>query len=305
MKRRHLPSLNALRVFETAARASSFSAAAEELDITHGAVSRQIAVLETWLGQPLFLRQGQRNVATDHARAFAAEVSTAFDRLSDAVTRFGKAPATRVVRVAAQTTVAMRWLIPRLPDFHASYPDIEIAVSTANTGEHEKLRRFDVLILRAPPDKPEWRYFQQTVLFEERLTVVAAPDLLQAIPLKTAADLANHVFVTSATRSGEWERWLQAAGMADIRPARFQRFDHYHVCLQAVIDGLGIGVGGVPTLSREIEAGRLLAPFEFTTAGSTYSALVPNDVDKTSHLHCFLQWLERQAISPAPRAHAT
>lgn len=295
MKRRHLPSLNALRVFETAARASSYSAAAEELGITHGAVSRQIAVLETWLGQPLFLRQGQRNVATDHARAFAADVSTAFDRLSDAVTRFGKAPATRVVRVAAQTTVAMRWLIPRLADFHASYPEIEVALSTSNTGEHEKLRRFDVLILRAPPDRPEWRYFQQTVLFEERLTVVAAPALLKRIPLTAMADLAGHVFVTSETRSGEWERWLEAAGMADIRPVRFQRFDHYHVCLQAVIDGLGVGVGGLPTLSREIEAGRLLAPFDFTTAGSTYSALVPNDVDKTRHLHCFLQWLEQQA----------
>jgi len=295
MKRRHLPSLNALRVFETAARASSYSDAAEELGITHGAVSRQVAVLEAWLGQPLFSRQGQRNVATDHARAFAADVSMAFDHLSEAVTRFGKAPANRVVRVAAQTTVAMRWLIPRLADFHASNPEIEVALSTTNTGEYDKLRRFDVLILRAPPDKPEWRHFQQTVLFEERLTVVAAPILLKRIPLTALADLAGQVFVTSETRSGEWERWLQAAGMADIRPVRFQRFDHYHVCLQAVIDGLGVGIGGLPTLSHEIEVGRLLAPFDFTAAGSTYSALVPNDVDKTRHLHCFLRWLEQQA----------
>jgi len=297
MKKRHLPPLNALRVFETAARASSLSAAAEELGITHGAVSRQISVLEDWLGQPLFMRQGQRSVATEHARAFAAEISAAFDLVGDAAVRFGRTPSTRVVKVNSQTTLAMRWLIPRLPAFHALHPDIEVSVATSNSAETKGLPGFDVLIRREPLDKPEWRYFDRRPLFEERLTLVAAPALLIRQPLRDIEDLAGQVFVSSQTRVGEWERWLEAADMGELRPRRFQRFDHYHVGLQAIIDGLGVGIGGLPTLAHDLERGRLIAPFPIEIKGSRYAAWVPPDVDKSQALNRFLNWLEQEAAA--------
>lgn len=295
MKPRHLPPLNALRIFETAARASSLSAAAAELGITHGAVSRQVKLLEHWLGQSLFMRDGQRTVATDHARAFAEEISVAFDRLSDASVRFGKTPGTRVIKVNAQTTFAMRWLIPRLSDFHSSYPDIEISVATANSTQVHGITGFDVLIRKEPVHKPEWRYFERRPLFEERLILVAAPAVLQRHHLGDLRDLVKHVFVTSQTRPGEWERWLEACSMPHIRPIRFQRFDHYHVSLQAVIDGLGVGIGGTPTLAHDIQQGRLATPFPVSAAGARYVALVPPDVDRSAPLHHFLAWLEKEA----------
>lgn len=116
---RRLPPLNALRVFEVAARTGSYAEAGAELGLTHGAVSRQIAALENWLGQRLFVRTGRRMAATPAARAFAAEVSLSFDRVITAAEACGRLDARRIVRVSAPTTFAMRWLIPRLDGFHA------------------------------------------------------------------------------------------------------------------------------------------------------------------------------------------
>ena len=103
--------LNALRVFEVAARTGSYAEAAAELGLTHGAVSRQIASLEAWLGQRLFARVGRRMVATPIARVFAAEVGLSFDRLTAAADACGRPGARRILRVSAPTSFAMRWLI--------------------------------------------------------------------------------------------------------------------------------------------------------------------------------------------------
>ncbi|PIF07484.1 LysR substrate-binding domain-containing protein [Candidatus Pantoea floridensis] len=295
MKKRNLPPLNALRLFETAALSGSLSAAARELGITHGAVSRQIKLLEEWLGQPLFERQGQRSVAAEHARAFAAEISAAFDIISDASIRFGKTLNTRVIRVNAQTTLAMHWLIPRLPEFHSQNPDIEVSVSTSNSSEVKGLSGFDVLIRREPLDKPEWRYFDKRPLFEEHLTLLAAPKLLSNLPLAGPEDLSTHVFVTSHTRVGEWERWMKIAKIEALRPLRFQRFEHNYISLQAVIDGIGVGIGGLPTLGHDVKEKRLLAPFPVEVKGSKYVALIAPDVDKSLALNLFLEWLEQEA----------
>lgn len=294
MAQRHLPPLNALRIFETAARARSLSDAARELGLTHGAVSRQIQLLEDWLGQPLFLKQGQRSVASEHARAFAAEISAAFDRIGDAAVRFGKTPQTRVLRISAQTTFAVRWLIPRLQGFHARHPDIEVAVATSNSGDSAQGQRADVLIRRTPVDRPEWRHFDTYPLFEETLTLIAAPDLVARTGLKQLDELRQLSFVSSETRVGEWERWLAALGIEDLRPARFRRFDHAHVAVQAVVDGLGVGIGGFPTLDNELAQGRLVTPFPETAKGATYVALVPKDADKTVALQSFIAWLQEQ-----------
>jgi DNA-binding transcriptional LysR family regulator len=295
MTKRHLPPLNALRIFETAAHASSLSAAAEELGLTHGAVSRQIGLLEDWLGQPLFMRQGQRSVATEHARAFAAEISGAFDRIGDAAVRFGRTPATRVVRINCQTTFATRWLMPRLPTFHDAHPGIELVLATANSDEGRAPFGFDIAIRRDGAEQPEWRHFDRYPLFEEKLTLLAAPALLARQPLASLADLAKQVFVSSQTRTGEWERWLQAAGIDGLRPRRYQRFDHYHVGLQALVDGLGVGIGGLPTLAHEVEQGRLVAPFPILAPGSGYAAWVAPDADKTQALDSVLRWLQQEA----------
>src|SRR6201992_310635 len=109
---RRFPPLNALRVFEVAARTGSYAKAGAELGLTHGAVSRQIAMLEAWLGQRLFVRTGRRMTGRPAARVFAAEVSLSFDRMTAAAEACGRPSARQILRVSAPTTFALRWLIP-------------------------------------------------------------------------------------------------------------------------------------------------------------------------------------------------
>src|ERR1700751_2327403 len=130
--RRPIP-LNALRIFEVAARTGSYAEAGAELGLTHSAVSRQIAALEAWLGQRLFVRTGRRMTATLAARVFASEVSLSFDRMTAAAEACGRRSAHQILRISAPTTFALRWLIPRLEKFHAARPQVEVAVTTTTT----------------------------------------------------------------------------------------------------------------------------------------------------------------------------
>jgi DNA-binding transcriptional LysR family regulator len=288
--RQKLPPLNALRVFEVAARAGSYSAAARELNLTHGAVSRQIAILEDWLGQPLFARDGQSMAATPHARALAREISASFDHIADAAERYGKSRHRNVIRVSAAATLAMRWLIPRLASFAEAHPDVDVRVSTVLSTEPGFRGSFDVAIRRHVPGGGQ---FQAWPLFSESNTVIASPELLQRAGIETAAQLADHTWLATETRPGDWEAWLEVAGMPAMRARRTTRFDHFFVTLQAVIDGLGFGIGPFPTLDSDVAAGRLMVPFpELRGPGSTYYALVPLDADKPAHLRAFLDWLQ-------------
>ena len=184
-----IPPLPALKAFLAACRAGSYSAAAEELSVTHGAVSRQIQTLEDWLGQKLFERAGQRMAPTSHALAFALEVSEAFERINDAAQRYGKGSATMLLRVSAPATFAMRWLIPRLNDFHERHPGMLIQVQTATTQQISLAGSFDLAIRRG---SPQTDHFSAQAFLDEWLTVVAAPSLLARVPLNSLPDLRGH-----------------------------------------------------------------------------------------------------------------
>lgn len=287
-----LPPLNALRIFEVAVRAGSYSAAARELHLTHGAVSRQVEILETWLGQPMFVRQGQRMVATVHAEAFAREISAAFDHIGAASERYGKIAAQKIIRVNAPATFAMRWLIPRLADFRARHPDVEVRVSTAFSNESGFGSAFDVAIRRSADVKGQ---FEVEPVFTERQTVIAGPGLFAATPLRDLQDLAEAAWLYTETRPGSWEHWLQHAGIEDLRPLRTLRFDHFFVTLQAVVDNLGCTIGAFPTLDADRISGRIALPFpDIHAPGSTYYRLLPRDADKPVYLRDFLDWLSLQ-----------
>lgn len=147
---RQLPPLNALRVFEITARAGSYTEAAKELHLTHGAISKQIQLLEQALGQPLFYKVGQRMVATSHAKEFAREIGAAFENISDASRRYGKNPNSKVIRISAPATFAMRWLVPKLEEFRASHPRIELRISTVRSDDPPPPESIAILDLDEP-----------------------------------------------------------------------------------------------------------------------------------------------------------
>ena len=288
--RQKLPPLNALRIFEVAARAGSYSAAARELNLTHGAISRQIAILEDWLGQPLFVRDGQSMVASPHARALAREISASFDHMADAAERYGKNQHGKIIRVSASATVAMRWLIPQLPLFAKTCPEVDVRVSTVLSTESAFRGSFDVAIRR---DVPSDGQFQAWPLFRELNTVIASPSLLARTGIRTVEQLVTETWLTTESRPGDWEAWLEAASQPTLRANRTLRFDHFFVTLQAVVDGLGFGIGPFPTLDADGASGRLQKPFpDLLSPGSTYYALVPVASDKPVHMRAFVDWLQ-------------
>jgi LysR family glycine cleavage system transcriptional activator len=268
---RLLPSLNGLRTFEAAARGGSFTEAARELHVTHGAVSRGVQALEAWLGVALFSRQGKRVALTARGRAFAFEVGAALDRLALATTQVTARGGGAVLRIDALPTLTMRWLIPRLPRFQASHPGLEVRLTTSDQAVSGASEDFDVAIRRGPE---RWPGLTATRFLDERATPVCAPPLAAA--LHRPQDLSRTTWLHAETRPDDWRAWLQRAHLPRLRPASTLHFDHFYLALQAAQDGLGVAMGPLPLLTHDLASGRLVAPFEhLQTRARSYHALLP------------------------------
>jgi LysR family glycine cleavage system transcriptional activator len=300
---RQLPPLNALRVFEVAARSGSYAEAAAELGLTHGAVSRQIAGLELWLGQRLFARAGRRMVATPVARVFAAEVGSSFERLMAAAEACGRPGVRRLLRVSAPTSLAMRWLIPRLERFHREHPSIEVSVTTVSTVQEELRGGYDVAIRRGVASDGAWPHHRATRVLEDIDTLIMSPALFAERSIHVPSDIEPHLFLASETRPGDWIDWLEAAQLSHLAGRPRQVFDHFFVTRQAVEDGLGIGVGPLPMLAIDIAAGRLVTPLpQIVVRRTGYVALTPTAADQTTPATRFVEWLAGQGMRETLRA---
>ncbi len=296
---RRLPPLNALRIFEVAARTGSYAEAGTELGLTHGAVSRQIAALESWLGQRLFMKEGRRMVATPMARIFAAEVGLSFDRLAVAAEACGRPNARRILRVSAPTSFAMRWLIPRLDRYHADHPHVEVAVTTVSTVLEELRGGVDVAIRRGVAREHVWPQHRVVPVLDDVDTLIMSPALFAQRPILKPADIEGHTLLASETRAGDWANWLEAAGLQHLAGRPRQMFDHFFVTRQAVEDGLGIGIGPLPMLEIDVASGRLMTPLpEIRVPRTGYVALVPRHADAGNMVAGFVDWLvgETQAL---------
>jgi LysR family glycine cleavage system transcriptional activator len=301
---RRLPPLNALRVFEVAARTGSYAAAAAELGLTHGAVSRHVATLEAWLGQPLFRRDGRRMVATPMAAMFADEVGHAFDRVTRAAEACGRSTTRRILRVSAPTSFAMRWLIPRLDRFHADHPHVEVLVSTVSTLLEDLRGGFDIAIRRGVAGEGAWRGHRAVAVLDDIDTLIASPALLERRPIRTPADIEGHALLASETRAGDWIDWLDAAGLPHLAGHPRRTFDHFFVTRQAVEDGLGIGIGPMPMLEIDIAASKFVTPLPKIQVRRTgYVAIIPDYAERVSILSTFVEWLVEQG-QPAKDPHA-
>jgi LysR family glycine cleavage system transcriptional activator len=289
MSRSRLPPLNAIKAFEAAARLGSFTRAADELNVTHGAVSRQIRLLEDWLGVRLFRRTSRNAVPTEAGTELLAEASPALDRLAAASRRMQKrARARGLLYVSALPTFAMRWLIPRLPDFQRDHPGLELRIVTASTPVEQF--RMDVdAVISGPWRQPGW--IGNGFLGEARLPVLS-PDLMRKLPLRTPADLERHTLLHAATLREAWPRWMAAANVPDLNPARDQVFEHFYFAIQAALEGLGVVMGPLALISDELRAGRLLAPISepaLRTRG--YFVYVPEPSSDAPAVAALRKWL--------------
>ncbi|WP_341915721.1 LysR substrate-binding domain-containing protein [Ferrovibrio terrae] len=290
---RPLPPLNALRAFEATVRLGSLTKAAEELGVTHGAISRHIQTLEGFLGIKLFQPSGRGRVPTPRAATYFADVHASLDRLAGATERMREPTAMRVLRVSTLATFAMRWLIPRLSAFQMAHPQVEVRLMTSATPSLEQIDGdFDVVIRRHQMHKPGFAC-QQFLL--ERNLPVAAPALLQKHPIKTARDLLTAPLLHCDSKPFAWTEWFTAAGIRRSQvPTAGARFENYYFTLEAAARGLGFAVGALPLIDDDLSAGRLVAPLSGPIALSDgYHVLYPANRSKGSVMQ-FVAWLIEQ-----------
>lgn len=289
-----LPPLNALRMFLVAARHLSFSRAAVELNVTHGAVSRQVRSLETFLGVALFERQIRKVSLTAEGQQLYAEANPAMEQIGAAARALMVRAPVRAVRINARTSFSVRWLIPRLPDFVAHYPGIEPQLLTSLLPPEKAPEPFDIAIRRGIEGWPPAVKVQP--FLEDELVVVAAPSLLKTKPIGEAKALAQHTLLVCKTRKQDWDDWKEHLDLARLRPARRLQLDHSHIMLQAAVDGLGFAITAASLLGTDVAQGRLVCPLPDLRMPlpSMYYGCAPG-VGRETHL--FAGWLDQQAAA--------
>ena len=289
-----LPPLPALRAFLVACNTGSYSAAARELCVTHGAVSRHIQAVESWFGVNLFRLEGRRRVPTPYALTLARELGAAFDNISDIALRYGNGGRNNVFNVSVPTTLCLKWLLPRLDDFYRQFPEANVQISTATTEQLQIIGRYDLLIRRDPTQ----RDYSALPFLRETHVLLASPGLLSRRPLKTVEDVLACPRIETLTRPGHWNLWLRAADLPHTPSGPFRRYDHFHVSVEAMKEGIGVGLGPLAILSEEVGRGNLVPLFpELTVDPCRYHALTPVGVQKTVLHQAFEHWLIGQGRS--------
>lgn len=249
-----LPSLSALRVFEAAARLNSFSRAADELHVTHAAVSHQIRLLEDWFGRPLFVREkrGVRLVAD--AVALAQTLSISLTRIEGEARAF-RMKTTGELTVACIASIATRWLIPALPDFLANNPDLNVRVVYAMAEQRFREEDCDVLITLGE-ERDEGK--ECTRLFSRANRPVASPGYLERRGRpQTAQEIISADLLHDETPE-RWLNWYRTAGMQPEGPLRGPVFQDFNLLATAVIAGHGIALCPTEVFRRERETGDLI-----------------------------------------------
>lgn len=293
-------SLDLLKGFEAAARHLSFTRAAQELSLTQSAVSREIKTLEEQLGQPLFARVNRGLLLTDAGEALYRTVGEALELIDKATDRLAVSRRGESLAVTTSCALASLWLVPKLPRFIRSHPEIDVRSVAADQRLDLDRERLDLAIRWVPPGT--------TVpigepLFDVQMFPVCSPKLVRdpSRPLNRPADLARHVLLdleTITTRGpwSDWGPWLEAMKLADLKPSGTLHFSHYDQVVQAAIDGSGVAIGRNPHNARHLREGLLVAPFgrEAIVSRGTYFVLIPRRSAERRVVKEFVAWLREE-----------
>jgi len=272
-----LPSLNALRAFEATSRNGRVTLAAEELHVTHSAVSRQVKALERALGVRLFAGPKHRLELTAAGRALAPELTQAFDQISAAVqkTRSGGED----LHIAVNASISVKWLIPRLASFQAAHPEVRLHLSelaahaTAHRGAHAVVRIVPTRRLTDP---------LCTAFIRNALGAVISPVLAVQDPLGAQR-------LSATTHPEAWPIFAELAGVElPLVPER--PFAHVHFAMDAALAGLGAAVVSWPMCVKEVERGELVAPLGFRRSESAFAILTAPGSESRA-LDQFRKWL--------------
>lgn len=288
-----LPPLNALRAFEAAARLNSVSAAADELNVTHGAVSRQIKTLEEHLGLALFSKEGRGLKLTDSGTRLRDTSSELFGRLRQTCAELKQSQTEAPFVLACPGSLLARWFIPRLDRLNRELPDLRLQLSASEGDLDPRGATVDATLWFAEPPWPaDMRVFE---LAAERIGPVVSPRYSQFKHLNqgTAEDLLKEPLLHTTSRPQAWPSWAQSNAIAPANLRLGQGFEHLYYLLEAAAAGLGVAIAPQQLVADDLAAGRLLAPWGFVETSARLSLWVPKrQLDKRAER--LAQWLERE-----------
>lgn len=262
MKR--LPALKSLQAFEAAGRHLSISAAARELNVTPGAVSQQIRMLEEFIETRLFKRINRSIVLTDAGQLFLPLISAGFEKFKEAVARLHQQRDSGPLTITSAPSFVSKWLIPRLARFKALHPAIDVRIDSSDRLVDFAHEDIDVGIRFGNGEYPE---FDTIFLFSFDLIPVCSPDLMRCDGgLKTVSDLKNHTLLHSNYDEldpgwPDWAMWLKVVGADNVDAGHGIYFNQSDLLFQAAMDGQGVALIASVMAEPEIAAGRLVQPF--------------------------------------------
>lgn len=286
-----IPPLNPLRTFEAAARLSSLTQAAQELNVSQVAVSRQVKVLEEYLGVVLFKRLHRGIELTDEGRQLFEGVTRAFHEIGTAARRVSRRGRRDILAVQSYTTFSQRWLIPRLTQFHEAFPRIEVRLSSSIAPVDFETQNLDAAIRAG---KGHWPELHSEKLADVELIPICSPAFQGIHKLATPDDLSRVRLLHSMARPTDWAAWLKRVG-ATVDPNPGIRFESSALAYEAASLDMGVAIATKVLVKRHLQAGSLVAPFEMTCySGEGYYLTWPKNVAPSLPLQKFLAWMREQ-----------
>jgi DNA-binding transcriptional LysR family regulator len=288
-----LPPLNALRSFEAAARLGGVGRAADALHVTHGAISRQLRLLEEHLGVVLFQREGRGLRLTRAGEDLQAACEGAFEQIREAVGALKRQQRPEALVLGCSGSILARWMIPRLQALQTALPQLPLHWSAQDGSFTTEQQGLDAVLLLAQPPWP--RGWQVRELAPERVGVVVSPQHPAAARLRhqPPSALLGEPLLHTASRPQAWPAWALSHG---LEPAQLQLgsgFEHLYYLLEAAVAGLGVAIAPEPLVADELAAGRLLAPWGFGATGGFWVLASPEGA-ADPRVDALAGWLQAQ-----------
>jgi DNA-binding transcriptional LysR family regulator len=278
--------LPALRVFDAVFRTGSVTRAAESLHVTPGAVSQQLKSLEAALGV-LFYKEGRELRLSQAGQKLAFRISDSFDRIDNALTEFVESAQSKRLRLKAPPSLAIRWLLPRLPNFYIHHSDIEISLSTPADPADQSLSETDLGIRYGTGD---WDDVLFDHLFDDAFIPVCTPTM--AARIREARDFFDVPRLHSLMRMDAWGLWFESVGLHGMEPPRGLALPNVAICYQAALDGMGVAMAQRAHVVEDLRSGRLVAPVDHvaTTEKGYYLVCDPLTAERPS-IQVFRSWI--------------
>jgi len=296
---KQLPPLNALRAFEAVARNLSFSKAAEELNVTPGAVSQQIKALEDYLGNQIIRRQKRGLLLTDEAQAALPVLRLAFENLAEASEILTRRASSGRLAISVAPSLASKWLVPRLDSFHEQHPEIEVWLSADMNVVDFAVDDVDLAIRYG---RGVYGGLHVEKLMSETIVPVCSPRLLIGdAPLKTPQDICHHTLLHDGSPDKDescpdWPMWLKAAGVKEVDCTRGPTFNQSSLVIEAAVAGKGIALAKASLALADLEAARLVIPFDMMTPTDfAYYIVCPKARAENRAVKTFSRWLHHHA----------